>query len=59
MVALASRTAFGHDGSYVFIGWAAPEREVAIGYVTSVLVPRAAGAAHMAAVRDTMLAACS
>ncbi len=56
---LASRSAFGHNGSYVCIGWADPEREVAVGYVTSLLVSRSAGAAHMAAVSDAILAACS
>jgi len=59
MGALASRTAFGHNGSYVCIGWADPARQVAVGYVTGLLVSRAAGARHMAAVSDAILAACT
>jgi CubicO group peptidase (beta-lactamase class C family) len=58
MGALASRTAFGHNGSYVCLGWADPERHVAFGYVTALLVNRRRGAAHMAAVSDAVLAAC-
>jgi CubicO group peptidase (beta-lactamase class C family) len=59
MGALASRTAFGHNGSYVCLGWADPERQVAIGYVTAGLVNRRLGAAHMAAVSDAVLGAFS
>ncbi len=59
MGALASLTTFGHNGSYVCNGWADPERQIAVGYVTGRLVSRAAGAAHMAAVSDAILAACS
>jgi CubicO group peptidase (beta-lactamase class C family) len=58
MGALASRRAFGHNGSYVCLGWADPDRQVAFGYVTALLVNRRAGAAHMAAVSDAVLAAC-
>jgi hypothetical protein len=43
----------------VCMGWADPARQVAVGYVTGRLVSRAAGAAHMAAVSDAILAACS
>jgi CubicO group peptidase (beta-lactamase class C family) len=53
--ALASRAAFGHNGSYVCIGWADPERQVAVGYLTGRLVSRSAGARHMAAVSDAIL----
>jgi CubicO group peptidase (beta-lactamase class C family) len=56
---LASRTAFGHNGSYVCLGWADPERQVAVGYLTGQLVTRSAGAQHMAAVSDAILSACS
>jgi CubicO group peptidase (beta-lactamase class C family) len=59
MGALASRTAFGHNGSYVCLGWADPERQVAFGYVTARLANRRMGAGHMAAVCDAVLAACS
>jgi CubicO group peptidase (beta-lactamase class C family) len=56
---LASRTTFGHNGSYVCLGWADPERQIAVGYLTARLVSRAAGARHMAAVSDAILAAFS
>jgi CubicO group peptidase (beta-lactamase class C family) len=54
----SSPGAFGHNGSYVCIGWADPDRDLAVGYVTSRLVSRAAGARHMAEVSDAILAAC-
>jgi CubicO group peptidase (beta-lactamase class C family) len=53
----SSPLAFGHNGSYVCIGWADPERSLAVGYVTSRLVSRSAGARHMAEVSDAILAA--
>jgi len=59
MGGLASPASFGHNGSYVCLGWADPERQVAFGYVTGLLVNRRIGAAHMAAVSDAVLAACS
>jgi CubicO group peptidase (beta-lactamase class C family) len=58
MGALARRDTFGHNGSYVCLGWADPERQIAFGYVTGRLVNRRMGAAHMAAVSDAVLAAC-
>lgn len=58
MGALACRNTFGHNGSYVCLGWADPERQIAFGYVTARLVNRRLGAAHMAAVSDAVLAAC-
>jgi CubicO group peptidase (beta-lactamase class C family) len=54
----SSPRAFGHNGSYACIGWADPDRELAVGYVTARLVSRAAGARHMAEVSDAILAAC-
>jgi hypothetical protein len=42
----------------VCLGWADPQRQVAVGYVTGQLVSRAAGARHLAAVSDAILAAC-
>ena len=54
----ASPAAFGHNGSYVCIGWADPERNLAVGYVTARLVSRSEGARHMAAISDAILAAC-
>jgi CubicO group peptidase (beta-lactamase class C family) len=55
MGALASQTTFGHNGSYVCLGWADPQRDVAVGYLTACLVSRSAGARHMAAVSDAIL----
>jgi CubicO group peptidase (beta-lactamase class C family) len=57
MGSLASRRAFGHNGSYVCLGWADPERQIAMGYLTSRLVSRAVGARHMSAVSDAVLTA--
>jgi CubicO group peptidase (beta-lactamase class C family) len=53
----SSPRAFGHNGSYVCIGWADPDRQLAVGYVTGLLVSRAAGARHMSQVSDAILAA--
>jgi CubicO group peptidase (beta-lactamase class C family) len=53
----ASATTFGHNGSYVCIGWADPERQLAVGYLTGRLVSRAAGARHMSEVSDAIIAA--
>jgi CubicO group peptidase (beta-lactamase class C family) len=55
MGALASRTTFGHNGSYVCLGWADPQRQVAVAYLTARLISRSAGARHMAAVSDAIL----
>ncbi len=54
----SSPLSFGHNGSYVCIGWADPQRQLAVAYLTGRLVSRAAGARHMAAVSDAILAAC-
>jgi CubicO group peptidase (beta-lactamase class C family) len=59
MGTLASRAAFGHNGSYVCLGWADPERHLAVGYVTARLVSRRDGAAHLAALSDGIIAALS
>jgi CubicO group peptidase (beta-lactamase class C family) len=55
MGALASRTAFGHNGSYVCLAWADPERQVVMAYLSGRLVSRAAGARHMSDVSDAVL----
>jgi len=52
----SSPTTFGHNGSYVCIGWADPERQLAVGYVTARLASRPAGTRHMTAVNDAILA---
>jgi CubicO group peptidase (beta-lactamase class C family) len=54
---LASRTTFGHNGSYVCIGWADPVRQVAVGYLTGRMVSRAEGARHMAEISDAIISA--
>jgi CubicO group peptidase (beta-lactamase class C family) len=54
----SSPRAFGHNGSYVCIGWADPDRQLAVGYLTGLLVSRSVGARHMSAVSDAILAAC-
>jgi len=59
MGALASRTAFGHNGSYVYLAWADPERQIVMAYLTGRLVSRAAGARHMSDISDAVLAAFS
>jgi CubicO group peptidase (beta-lactamase class C family) len=55
----SSPLAFGHNGSYVCIGWGDPDRQLAVAYLTGRLVSRAEGARHMAAVSDAILTACS
>jgi CubicO group peptidase (beta-lactamase class C family) len=55
MGSLASRTAFGHNGSYVCLAWADPERQIAMAYLTGRLVSRAVGARHMSEVSDAVL----
>ena len=56
MGALASPAAFGHNGSYVCLAWADPERQVVMAYLTGRLVSRSAGARHMSDVSDAVLA---
>jgi CubicO group peptidase (beta-lactamase class C family) len=57
MGALASRHTFGHNGSYVCLAWADPERQLAMAYLSSRLVSRSAGARHMSEISDAVLAA--
>jgi CubicO group peptidase (beta-lactamase class C family) len=57
MGTLASVRTFGHNGSYVCLAWADPERQVVMAYLSSRLVSRAAGARHMSAVSDAVLRA--
>jgi len=59
MGTLASRKTFGHNGSYVCLAWADPERQAVMAYLTSRLVSRTAGARHMSAVSDAVLRAVS
>jgi CubicO group peptidase (beta-lactamase class C family) len=50
----ASRQTFGHNGSYVCLAWADPERQVVMAYLTGRLVSRAVGARHMSDVSDAI-----
>lgn len=58
MGALASRQTFGHNGSYACLAWADPQRQLVMAYLTNLLVTRAAGTRHMAAVSDAVRRAC-
>lgn len=55
---LADPQTFGHNGSYCCIAWADPTRELVFAYLTDLLPPVPAGAAHLCAVADAVLAAC-
>ncbi|HXS65728.1 MAG TPA: serine hydrolase domain-containing protein [Streptosporangiaceae bacterium] len=55
---LASKQTFGHNGSYACLAWADPERQLVMAYLTNLLVTRAAGTRHMAAVSDAVRRAC-
>lgn len=59
MGTLASRQAFGHNGSYVCLARADPQRQVVMAYLTARLTSRAAGARHMSQVSDAVLRAVS
>jgi CubicO group peptidase (beta-lactamase class C family) len=54
MGTLASRQAFGHNGSYACLAWADPSRRVAMAYLTAYLPSRRAGNRHLAAVSDAI-----
>ncbi|HET7013193.1 MAG TPA: serine hydrolase domain-containing protein [Streptosporangiaceae bacterium] len=58
MGALASWKTFGHNGSYACLAWADPEQQLVMAYLTNLLVTRAAGTRHMAAVSDAVRAVC-
>jgi CubicO group peptidase (beta-lactamase class C family) len=53
----SSARTFGHNGSSCCIGWADPDRDLVVAYLTDRLEPRRSGALHMAAVADEILAA--
>lgn len=59
MGALASKQTFGHNGSYACLAWADPQRYLVMAYLTNLLVTRAAGTRHMAAVSDAVRRACT
>jgi CubicO group peptidase (beta-lactamase class C family) len=54
---LASRLAFGHNGSYACLAWADPARNLAMAYLTAGLPSSHAGMRHMAKVSDAVQAA--
>ena len=56
---LASREAFGHNGSNCCIAWADPARRLVFVYLTDRLAGGHEGARHLAAVGDAIIAACS
>jgi CubicO group peptidase (beta-lactamase class C family) len=58
MGALASKQTFGHNGSYACLAWADPQRWLVMAYLTNLLVTRAAGTRHMAAVSDAVRRVC-
>lgn len=58
MGGLASKQTFGHNGSYACLAWADPQRELVMAYLTNLLVTRAAGTRHMAAVSDAVHRIC-
>jgi CubicO group peptidase (beta-lactamase class C family) len=49
---------FGHNGSNCCIGWADPDRNLVVAYLTNQLNGRRVDRAHQAAVADTLLRAC-
>jgi CubicO group peptidase (beta-lactamase class C family) len=53
---LASKHAFGHNGSYACLAWADPARHLAMAYLTAGLPSRRAGSRHMAEVSDAIQA---
>lgn len=55
---LSSRQTFGHNGSNCCIGWADPDRDLVLAYLTNRLNGRKPDRAHQAAVADALLAAC-
>jgi CubicO group peptidase (beta-lactamase class C family) len=55
---LSSRRTFGHNGSNCCIGWADPDRNLVVAYVTNRLNGRLPDRAHQAAVADALLCAC-
>lgn len=55
---LSSPLAFGHNGSNVCIGWADPDRDVAIAYLTNRVTGRNADLLHQADVADAIITAC-
>lgn len=55
---LSSRRTFGHNGSNCCIGWADPDRNLVVAYLTNRLEGRRMDRAHQSAVADGLLRAC-
>ncbi|SDC05612.1 CubicO group peptidase, beta-lactamase class C family [Raineyella antarctica] len=55
--ATSSPRAFGHNGSHVCLGWADPDRGLAVGYVTAAMTRADRDMAHMQQLSDAILAA--
>lgn len=55
---LSTERTFGHNGSNCCIGWADPDRNLVVGYLTNRLNGRRPDRAHQAAVADALLRAC-
>jgi len=55
---LSSRRTFGHNGSNCCIGWADPDRDLVVAYLTNQLNGRRVDRAHQSAVADALLRAC-
>lgn len=53
----SSRT-FGHNGSGCCIGWADPDRRLAVAYLSNLVTSPALDSPHQSAVADAILAAC-
>jgi CubicO group peptidase (beta-lactamase class C family) len=54
---LSSPRTFGHNGSNCCIGWADPDRQLAVAYLTNRLTNRRDDVRHMADVADALLSA--
>jgi CubicO group peptidase (beta-lactamase class C family) len=54
---LSSPRTFGHNGSNVCLGWADPDRNLVVAYVTNRLSRRAGASPHLAALSDALITA--
>ncbi|WP_436534022.1 serine hydrolase domain-containing protein [Actinoplanes sp. HUAS TT8] len=55
---LSSRRAFGHNGSNACLGWADPERDLVMVYLTNRLEGSPEGSPYQCELSDTLLAGC-
>lgn len=54
----STRRTFGHNGSNCCIGWADPDHELAVGYLTNTRIHRDVDVPHQGAVADLLRSAC-